>query len=307
MNLDSSATLVIRIEASDLRITGAGTTDVRHTAERLEFRVDHPSAVPKLRLKEWAVLQDASGTVQLGACQDAQIIGDPNVGLMIQRLTQDDKTDGPPTSGLTIRDFQVPIGLSGLPMISALTATASVAVPLLTKHLPGHWRERREMTGPARSPDEHMRADYAAALAGLAESRGAPGSVRTRLAWQEYRMKEATANWRTERLTLRAYRLIGYGERVVPPAITFGALVVGFTALSLLGSPIEFTQAGFDRVLDQLARWTLSPLHVLRLGEPAGTSLVGGNVEFVLRILIAIPFVTGVLALRKYVKRSRTY
>ena len=302
VKLDPSATFVIRIEASDLLITGAGTTDVRHTAERLEFRVVHPSAVPKLRLKEWAVLQDASGAVRLGACQDAQIIGDPKVGLTIQRLTQDDKTDGPPTSGLTIRDFDIPIGLSGLSKISALTATASVAVPMLTKALPGHRQERREMKGPARSPDEHVRADYAAALAGLAESRGAPGSVRTRLAWQEYRMREATAKFRTERWTLRAYRLIGYGERVVPPFLLFVGLVVAFTTLSLLGRPGDLSLSG---VADVFFTWFLSPLHLLRLGEPVAVHLGPGWLEFLMRIAIAIPFITAVFALRKYVKRSR--
>lgn len=304
LRVGPSATLRIKDRGSDLTIFGPGICQIENVVDHVTFVPEAES--PMLELSSWAVVQEALGSVRLKRCRHAQLTGDAVQGIRIDSIEVDEDAD---TEGLILRNFTIPVGLPGLQTIAALTDTAAVAVPLVVSDLPGQPEERATvLDGPERGMDrsnEHMRADYAAAMARLAEKRGAPGSVRTKLAWLEYRMRQATAAGPIERSTLAAYRFIGYGERAGPPFALYAALAVAFSIIGLATtrSP-DISVAGVGHALQYLLDWATSPVHVLRLAERGDIPLGRGRWAFAGRIALAVPFITGVLALRNYVKRS---
>lgn len=144
-----------------------------------------------------------------------------------------------------------------------------------------------------------IEAEYANALADLAASRGAPASVRTNLAWLSYRMANLTAPGRAERFVLWLYRMIGYGERVMPAVICYAVVALTCAIISLHAAAFSLSPSGFHLFLGRWGDWLASPLHLLHFND----SITDTGWWFTLgRALVAIPFLTAVLALRNYVK-----
>jgi hypothetical protein len=152
--------------------------------------------------------------------------------------------------------------------------------------------------------DLNLASNYTEVLSDLADAKGAPSSVRSDLAWYRYKLRNLTAPQTWERRLLTAYGLLGYGERFSPPARLY--LVVAATAaiLSLLGRPIELSVDGFITVGHSYVDWLMTPLHLLQLGEGSAPQFeLPQYLDQVFRALIAIPFVTAALTIRKLVKR----
>ena len=299
-----NATIRVDQFASNVTVGGEGTFVIEDVARKVRFKGDDEGG-PTLELAPWAILREASGAVRLGACRNAELNGTEADGLTIASIEQDSGQSSS-TEGAIIRNFRVPVLMRGLQTISTLTGSASVAVPLIHPDLPGQ-RSERKIYKNIRSEPQHFRADYAAALARLAQQRGAPGSTVTKLAWLEYRMREATASGPTERLTLFAYRCIGYGERPGPPLLLWILLGAVFTIVTLLARGEfhrDWSWDGSWNLLSTYFNWLSSPLHVLRLAERDGIPFGSSGPAFAARVAIAVPFITGVLALRKYVKRD---
>jgi len=111
---------------------------------------------------------------------------------------------------------------------------------------------------------------------------------------------------KTERFILAAYRLIGYGERPMPAFILYFVVALLMAMLSLRDESLALTISGIKHFLTVVTGWLVSPLHLLNLTEDKD-SIVHFNQPWdtFARLLIAAPFATGLLALRKYVKDEK--
>jgi hypothetical protein len=101
------------------------------------------------------------------------------------------------------------------------------------------------------------------------------------------------------------YRLIGYGERVLPPVALYMVGALTFAVLRLSGNSISFTPGGVETFLSAFSDWLATPLHILNFTDDIanhwGFSQPWNTFA---RLLLAVPFATAALALRKYVKEG---
>lgn len=213
-------------------------------------------------------------------------------------------------TGTSLVNVAFTADLAGITVLSALAGPARHVAPLVHDGLPGmRLPEGGTVTafGWRRVEGESAltQAEFARALSSLAGLKGAPASARAQLAWCRYRMRNLTAPTRNERLLLSAYRLIGYGERLTAPLLMLGCLIVLMNQLALLSSPISLSASGLWHWLRGLLDWAITPLHLLRLTEPQ--ELAGAFAQpwdTLARLVLAVPFATSLLILRKYVKED---
>jgi hypothetical protein len=162
------------------------------------------------------------------------------------------------------------------------------------EHRPWRW-QLAEDRNRALSQD----AEFVRELARQAREHGAPGSTRTRVAWCAYRLRHfASGSW-WERRALDGYRLLGYGERPGPAFLSWVA-VAAVCAGATLGFTPDPTPDGLLRFLGAGIEQALGPV-----GSLFGTGTPDAEWwTYALRTLVAIPLITGALALRNYVKQD---
>lgn len=300
--LEERATLRVNEECAFLDVTGPGKVSLS-SADAVIFRT--PSVT--LDLDSHGQVVAATGTVRLGRVASSHIAGTGGApglspGLKIESV----QVSAENLENLSLANATFPVSLSGRRTISALQEHADSVTPMLTGDIPGRgpWRLPYRPPGLVRE-DLLMQSEFTRALAALAGERGAPASVRTDLAWSAYRMRNASAPGRTERWVLSAYRLIGYGERAIPPLVLYLGVALLLATLSLHGRDIDLSLAGVATYLEAFGSWLMTPLHLLRLTEdPPSAFTLSEPWETFARIALAIPFVTAVLALRNYVKEG---
>lgn len=141
------------------------------------------------------------------------------------------------------------------------------------------------------------------AIADVANQNGADGATRSICNWVNYRAAELTTMSRAERWLLRLYRLIGYGERPIPAFATWIVGVMGATAWQLRSVDLSLSMATIGDIWKSLSFWAVPSFGLINLPElPVG---VNRDVNtFLIHALLAVPFITGILALRNYVKHG---
>lgn len=299
-------------KASDLTVRGPGTFVVGSNADRLNF-ASPPARLVALR---HSAIVSARGEVVLQQVTDCSIVGislttprdfaDHTNSLIIADVESADSS----LSGASLSEFALPVSLGGLSTISRLDKHAQHASPLIHGGLPGlgalSGLRLSAYLKPKLSETELLvRAEYSRSLADLARSKGASASVRTTLSWARYRMRSIVAPRRTERWLLAAYRVLGYGERFVPPLLLFAVLVLFFNVLSLRHESFALDPGSIRYFLRNLLDWALTPLHLLRLTEPdVRHAAFSEPWDTLARLLIAIPFGTAILVMRKFVKED---
>lgn len=312
-----SALLLLPRGCERLDLGGTGTVVVQTVAREVRL-----SGALRLDVEPHAQLLDVCGTARLGRITNATIIASaamplagrpepsdrPREGLEISDVLgskdHEDAVKGSSLSGVTF-----PVDSHGLQVMSVLMEDAHHVSPLVHPGLPGlargSLRFRRRRLEPASADTAAVRAIYARTLAELAASKGAPASTRSMLAWCSYRMRNLTAPRWEERRILSAYRLIGYGERFIPPFVTYMVIALLMCLVGMLDRPVDLSIEGAANVLWAWMDWLATPLHVLRLTGPDPKLAVFAQPwDTLARILVAIPFGTAVLALRKYVKEK---
>lgn len=308
VQLESGSQLVISRRATHLSLTGPGKVELgsRATASRVNFKSDEvtdANRCPRVSLGESAVLREASGSLRLVLGTNAQLEGTPK-GVELHGEPPEGETRDF-LEGAILRNVRFPVALESLPLLAAAQLQAEVVVPLVTHDLPGgprRWWLRKGLSAgvdPAQTNDENLKSDYASSLVRLAESKGAPPGVRTRLAWRDYNMRLSQAK-RFDKFILWAYRGLGFGERPVPPALLFIATCFFFTMIQYWGHSVDPTADGIHRYLTGVADWSVSPIHLV--GGPGSDAAVS-NWERLGRAVLAVIFGTTALTLRKYVKR----
>lgn len=299
--------------ATDLTFRGPGTIEIRQWARNLVF----DARQPVVDLRPHATVVGARGRMRLGAVAEASIAGvvcPPHrvASEATSLLVDGDLPETLDVTGTSLVDAAFSADLAGISVISALAGPARHVAPLVHAGLPGMVRlpdgaSDRAAFGWRRVEDEKLlaQAEFARALSSLASAKGAPASARAQLAWCRYRMRNLTAPARNERLLLSAYRLIGYGERIGPPLVLFAVLTVIMNQIALLSSPVSPSLGGVWNWLRGLFDWAITPLHLLRLTEPQeSTGKFSQPWDTLARLVLAVPFATALLVLRKYVKED---
>jgi hypothetical protein len=175
----------------------------------------------------------------------------------------------------------------------------------LPDHLPGAgpaYHERRPWRWRLDADRERalsQDAEFVRELARQAREHGAPGSTRTLVAWCAYRLRHlASGSW-WERRALDGYRLLGYGERPGPAFLSW-IVLAAVCAGATLGFTPDPTADGLLRFLGAAIQQALGPV-----GSLFGTGTPDAEWwTYALRTLVAIPLITGALALRNYVKQD---
>ncbi len=311
--INEHAELHLHEEASDISLTGPGGLHVVRAGK--DFRFSEPCV--RLTMAKYAQLLQATGPVILAEVAGASIVGiatnDTSKAVAGREPLQIREVSEEPdhSQGVTLIDVDVPVTLQGLRVLATLSDTAHQVTPVLHQKLPGLGPlSGLKVSAFRRAPDPRatslLRAQYAHALSELAATTRAPASVRTKLAWCAYRMRNVVAPGRTERVLLSLYRTIGYGERVMPALGLYVALAVLMTGLALADRPIDLGLRGLATWVKGVLDWLVTPLHVLKLTQNRADSAYTFSQPWdtLARLMLAVPFATGVLALRKYVKED---
>jgi hypothetical protein len=304
--------LEVADEAKDLEVRGPGELMIHPNAavQRLTL-VDQP----RLSVGEYAVVTAMTGEAFLiRRAAHTQLVGAADSGLELLGISTD-------LTGATLENIKIPNtprGRQELAQIEQATHFTPYIRELPTAPLEPYyvWQGnqsgrvraiRRILLGSQRPVTDAGLAkrtgdyEYVRAMARLAATKGAPGSVRTKLAWSMYRLRNlVVGKW--ERCALTGYRMIGYGERAGPAVITW--IVVAALVIPLrYGLSPDFSPDGIGHFFEHWGSNILSPLHLLHLG---GSDEDDGNHWHLLaKILVAAPFVTAILAARKYLKGDR--
>lgn len=204
--------------------------------------------------------------------------------------------------GSVLIDFDLPASSEGRRVLNALNEAYHV-VPRSAK-IPGADGKLRRYSGfiPKSSLVHLVRdAEFVSELARLARDKRAPGATRTRIAWWAYRLRHLNSQSRWERFALIIYRALGYGERPIPAFLSWFVLALVATSVVLWGSALDFSWDGASIFIAELVSQALAPFgSITGTGNPDASSL-----EYALRPLIAVPLITGALALRNSVKQER--
>jgi hypothetical protein len=264
----------------------------------------------ELTLGEETVATDITGEIQLNDARHVNLTAGIDGVLFRAPLSGRNKAAAGavaerPFEGLVISGARLPTGLEGRRILTMLADAYHFSPDV--RGIPGHdqtvWaklfqtqRTRYRRTDVALHED----AEYVRELARLSREKGAPGSVTTRIAWCAYRLR-ALKTVGTERLALAVYRLFGYGERPAP------ALALWLVLSLVLAGPVlwagryspTWSWRGYGQTLLEASRLALGPLAGLSRSGNLTTSDV---LELFARALISAPLVTGILALRNYVK-----
>jgi hypothetical protein len=321
-----SAWRVHRIQ--DLTIQVASSTDIRsiEDLQRVGFRgpikvnitaggladivrfEGNSAGLPKLSAGSAAMLEGLSGVVEVDLLRGAHLAGGAG-GVQLASVESGGLTDS------VLTGFTVPRGLPGRQLLTEMSSAFHLDPH--TPDLPGwdkrwQWtlrgisRYREARTAPeanaTRRQLKHQRqlyhdAEFLRELQRLVVDKGAPGSTRSRVGWCAYRLRELTST-RTERVALCVYRWVGYGERPLPALLTW-LIVATLSAAIVLGGRPDLSWGGLSRLAVETLRQATGPLAGLLHG---GESDVERDWEYLLRAAVAVPLVTGLLALRNYVK-----
>lgn len=260
---------------------------------------------PKLAAGSGAILEGLSGAVAIETLRGAHLAGSKD-GVQLASVDAGGFADA------VLTGFTVPQGLQGRQLLAEMSGVFHLDPH--TADLPG-WDKRwtwtlgrlvrymrlREAPSAVQSTEPPRRlyhdAEFLRELQRLVIDKGAPGSTRSKVGWCAYRLRELTAR-RTERLALSVYRWVGYGERPMPALVTW--LVVAILSAALvLGGGLDLSWDGFTRLIGEALRQATGPLAGVLHG---GESDVDRDWEYLLRAAVAVPLVTGLLALRNYVK-----
>jgi len=141
---------------------------------------------------------------------------------------------------------------------------------------------------------------YVRALIDTAAAKGAPGTVKTKANWAAYRLRQRTSPL-VESVLLGAYRTIGYGERPAPAFLLWILFSAISTAIILHERSWDLTTKGLFETWSVFSYWALPSFGLTSLPDPPSGISKDMN-TFILHAIVAIPFVTGILALRNFLK-----
>ncbi|QDO89935.1 hypothetical protein FNH13_17700 [Ornithinimicrobium ciconiae] len=258
----------------------------------------HGGKLPRLVAQPRSVVRGISGGVVIRAAQQATLEG-AGTGFRIDKLEAPTRrgAGGEYFKDAYLRNFRVSPGLPGHSLLVQMDEAHQVEPS--TADLPG-WDLRFPRRSRKTGEVDRRNAEFMRKLSELADTKGASGSVRTKVGWCAQRLRHETTNGWVERGALTGYRCLGYGERPGPPLLSWLALSLAFTfllwglGLASVSSWGDFFTAWADRAA--------SPI-----GAIVGTGTAGeANAWlYLVRAIVAVPLVVAALCLRKYVRAGK--
>jgi hypothetical protein len=311
LELDSGETLRVLTHAKDLTLGGNGILALGPEAlvSGLSIKpaevAGRVQGVTRITAAAGATAAGISGRLAFLGIADSRLIGDGDDGFELVNILGDDPSAQ--VAGAAIERFHVRPGLHGRRLLDALGGASHVA-PMLTD-MPGlahrfpQWALFRRANVQEHITELRVQEQYVRSMLALVSSRGAPAGVRTKAAWASYRLRQLTSSSRSERWLLGFYRCFGYGERPVPALALWAFGVAVVCAASLRSRPWGLNWSGLVEVMHMAAFWALPTLGIVNLPElPDGSKATSGT--YAVHVLLAIPLLTGLVSLRKYVKRA---
>lgn len=119
-------------------------------------------------------------------------------------------------------------------------------------------------------------------------------------------MRQLAASSRWERWVLATYRPVGHAQRSGPPLIVW--LLFTVAAIPLVTISGRINPSGWTAWLELLSEVLFLPFQFLRLNEGLGAELskLPAVPVVALRVALTVPFVFTVLAIRHFVRASRS-
>lgn len=261
----------------------------------------------RLAAGKGAVLTNLTGTVTLSDVAHSTLSAGSGTFLIDGLGAPVQGTDGP-CHGSVLTGISIPRGLTGRAMLAQLGDVYHFSPDVRT--IPGRdqtWWARVtksravDYSGSSNRSELVQDAELVRELARLSREKGAPGSVVTKIAWCSYRLRALKARGKVEGGALSAYRIIGYGERPMPAFITWAFLsfLLAGPVLAADKYGLDFSPDGFGNFALEAIRLALGPAAVVTRSGSLSSADVA---ELAARVLTSIPLVTGVLALRNYLK-----
>ncbi|TDC31616.1 hypothetical protein [Kribbella albertanoniae] len=313
LRLEAQSAVQIRSKfVQDCKISGPAhlTLGTGSTVNSLTCSIDTGEQHPTLSADEDSVVDELSGTLTLGMVSKCHLIGSADGFLIADiKTSRNVPRAADHLAGSVLTGFRTPHGLAGRDVLAAMADTYHVDPD--TADLPGsehgllqplkRWKQHRSTSDRHRRQlDRGLRqdAELLRELQRLVIEKGAPGSTRTKVAWNAYRLRHRGVTSRVEYAVLAGYRLLGYGERPMPALFTWMAVSLCVAAISL-GLKPDPTPHGLLTLLGEAGKQAVGPLTGLLY---AGNSSLTSLWQHLARAAVAIPLVTGLLAFRNYVK-----
>ncbi|MGZ0147957.1 hypothetical protein ACXJJ3_12880 [Kribbella sp. WER1] len=275
------------------------------TASDLTF-TPNEAGTPKLVALTGSVIDNLSGTVALGPVSGCVLTGS-NDGFDITQVTSA-MTD-PALRSSVLTGFRIPGQLPGRHILASMSDVYYLDPD--TRSLPGSehgwhkqlcrwWSYKQDNESKQRDAMRELRQNIEVLreLQRLVIEKGSPGSTRTKVAWNSYRLRHRGTTSRVEYLSLAAYRLVGYGERPMP-AFTTWLVTAACTAGLRLGLHPDLSPDGILLFLRETVHQAIGPLTGLLY---AGNSSLNSPWDYLARAVVAVPLATGLFAFRNYVK-----
>lgn len=294
-----------------LRIAGQGGLIVERGPALTDVELGRQIRVTA---KRGAALRRCTGELLVASAQDATIAADPNGTLLLAGVVHNANRRDEPLAGATLRGISVTDDAEGRKRLQALEH-AAVFEPRVDKLRvrSRRWRwpgaARRLQGGDeagARELDDA--AFFAEELAALVHRKAGSGAIRTKASWAAYRGRHLTSQSAGERLLLGLYRLVGYGQRPRPAALTWLALaaVVALAAdVAGWGDASALAATDDPSLVELFGVLALSPLFLLRLAGDPALGEISGFADLVVvlaRTVIAAPFVFTFIAISRLLR-----
>jgi len=309
--------LSVTTNSANMKISGIGFLHLPRGANLNSVSIE--SSQVSLRLDEDSELRGFSGSCLIEYASNATIEAPPEDFFDFVGMKQSRNGS---ILGLTLRGVRIVPGHAGRTRLSELS-DVRVFEPFINKsdYLP-EWKDigfsLAGLRKKAKSKPELQkkvsslidRAYFYKELDALVVEKCSSGSIRSRSAWDRIRAQQLTSG-RVERSMYGIFRLVGYGQRPVPPLLTWVTVAL-LTAVSavLLGADVHFLSKDFVIVF---THFLLTPFVLFKFaadGQIPGQDIVSGtsqldrHILILLQVLIVASFVFFVTALRNYMRSS---
>lgn len=304
-----------------LTVTGNGVLVVPASMTLTDVTIQgDPAMWPSLDLRSAASIRDFKGVCKIKNAVGAAIIAPHGGAFDYLGVHSTDRIDDP-LQNSTIRGARIEPGNTGRVRVAEL-AGVRVFEPAFDKssHPDGWWTpfyslhqlEKLSKNAPGkRAEKEHLLdcAYFYKELDVLVAEKCGAGAIRSKVAWDRVRAQHLISG-RVERWMYAGFRLLGYGQRPLPPLLTW--LVMGFvTALIAQWMSLSDVHAYTGGFLPLWIHVLFTPFVLLRFASEtqvadydflAGLGPLQRQMILLLQVLVVAAFGFFLVGLRNYLR-----